>query len=35
VLAEGKSAAHTTLAEVMTREADTLPSGKTAIEALP
>jgi CBS domain-containing protein len=34
VLAEGKSAAHTTLAEVMTREPDTMPSGKTAIEAL-
>jgi CBS domain-containing protein len=34
VLAEGKSAANTTLAEVMTREPDTMPSGKTAIEAL-
>ena len=34
VLAEGKSAARTRLAEVMTREPDTMPSGKTAIEAL-
>ena len=34
VLAEGKSAAHTTLGEVMTREPDTMPSGKMAIEAL-
>src|SRR5205823_4954044 len=34
VLAEGKNAAHTTLAEVMTREPDTIPSGKIAIEAL-
>ena len=34
VLAEGKSAARTKLAEVMTREPDTMPPGKTAIEAL-
>jgi len=34
VLAEGKSAARTKLAEVMTREPDTIPPGKTAIEAL-
>lgn len=34
ILAEGKNAAHTTLAEVMTREPDTIPSGKIAIEAL-
>lgn len=34
VLAEGKDAARTTLAEVMTRDPDTLPPGKTAIEAL-
>lgn len=34
VLAEGKSAARTTLAEVMTRDPDTMPTGKTAIEAL-
>ena len=34
VLAEGKSAARTTLAEVMTREPDTIPPGKMAIEAL-
>ena len=34
VLAEGKNAAHTTLGEVMTREPDTMPSGKMAIEAL-
>jgi CBS domain-containing protein len=34
VLAEGKSAARTTLAEVMTRDPDTMPPGKTAIEAL-
>src|SRR3974390_3322265 len=33
-LAEGKSAARTKLAEVMTREPDTMPPGKTAIEAL-
>src|SRR5262252_6782352 len=31
---EGKSAARTRLAEVMTREPDTMPPGKTAIEAL-
>jgi CBS domain-containing protein len=34
VLAEGKDAAHTTLGEVMTRQPDTIPSGKIAIEAL-
>jgi CBS domain-containing protein len=34
VLAEGKNAAHTKLGEVMTREPDTIPSGKIAIEAL-
>jgi len=34
VLAEGKSAARTTLAEVMTGDPDTVPPGKTAIEAL-
>ena len=34
VLAEGKSAARTKLAEVMTREPDTMPPGKMAIEAL-
>jgi CBS domain-containing protein len=34
VLAEGKSAVHTTLEEVMTREPDTIPPGKMAIEAL-
>jgi CBS domain-containing protein len=34
VLAEGKSAGRTTLADVMTREPDTMPPGKTAIEAL-
>ena len=34
VLAEGKSAARTKLAEVMTREPDTMPLDKTAIEAL-
>jgi CBS domain-containing protein len=34
VLADGKSAARTTLAEVMTRDPDTMPPGKTAIEAL-
>jgi len=34
VLAEGKSATRTKLAEVMTREPDTMPPGKTAIEAL-
>lgn len=34
VLAEGKSASRTKLAEVMTRDPDTMPPGKTAIEAL-
>ena len=34
VLAEGKSAARTKLAEVMTSEPDTIPPGRTAIEAL-
>ena len=34
VLAEGRSAVRTKLAEVMTREPDTMPPGKTAIEAL-
>ena len=34
VLAEGKSAARTKLADVMTRQPDTMPPGKTAIEAL-
>ena len=34
VLAEGKSPARTKLAEVMTPEPDTMPPGKTAIEAL-
>jgi CBS domain-containing protein len=34
VLAEGKSAARTKFAEVMTREPDTMPPGNTAIEAL-
>jgi signal-transduction protein with cAMP-binding, CBS, and nucleotidyltransferase domain len=34
VLAEGKSAARTKLAEVMTPEPDTMPPAKTAIEAL-
>jgi CBS domain-containing protein len=34
VLAEGKDAGRTTLAEVMTPEPDTLPPGKIAIEAL-
>ena len=34
VLAEGRSAARTKLAEVMTRDPDTMPPGKTAIEAL-
>jgi CBS domain-containing protein len=34
VLAEGKSAAETTLAEVMTPNPDTMAPGKTAIEAL-
>lgn len=34
VLAEGKSAARTTLAKVMTPDPNTMPPGKTAIEAL-
>jgi CBS domain-containing protein len=34
VLAEGKSAARAKLAEVMTNEPDTMPLGRTAIEAL-
>ena len=34
VLAEGKSASRTKLVEVMTRDPDTMPPGKTAIEAL-
>jgi CBS domain-containing protein len=34
VLAEGKSAARTKLAEVMTRDPCTMPPGKMAIEAL-
>ncbi|HEY1430251.1 MAG TPA: CBS domain-containing protein, partial [Stellaceae bacterium] len=34
VLAEGKSATRTKLAEVMTRDPDTMPPGNTAIEAL-
>jgi len=34
VLAEGKSAARTKLALVMTRDPDTMPPGKSAIEAL-
>jgi CBS domain-containing protein len=34
VLAEGKSAARTKLAEVMTSKPDTMPPGRTAIEAL-
>jgi CBS domain-containing protein len=34
VLAEGKSAARTKLAGVMTRDPNTIPPGKTAIEAL-
>ena len=34
VLAEGKSAARTTLADVMTPDPDTMPPGKMAIEAL-
>ena len=34
VLAEGKSAARTKLVEVMTRDPDTLPPGRTAIEEL-
>jgi CBS domain-containing protein len=34
VLAEGKDAGRTTLAEVMTKNPDTIPPAKTAIEAL-
>ena len=34
VLAEGKNADRTTLAEVMTPDPDTIPAGKMAIEAL-
>jgi len=34
VLAEGKSAAKTNLAEVMTQDPATMPPGRTAIEAL-
>ena len=34
VLAEGRNAARTKLAEVMTRDPNTMPPGKTAIEAL-
>jgi len=34
VLAEGRSAARTKLAVVMTRDPDTMPPGKTAIDAL-
>jgi CBS domain-containing protein len=34
VLAEGKSAASMKLAEVMTPDLDTMPPGRTAIEAL-
>jgi CBS domain-containing protein len=34
VLAEGRNTAKTTLAEVMTRDPDTIPPGKTAIEVL-
>ena len=34
VLADGRSAATTKLAEVMTRDPDTMPPGKTVIEAL-
>lgn len=34
VLADGKSAARTQLAEVMTRDPTAIPPGKTAIEAL-
>ena len=34
VLAEGKNAARTILAEVMTRDPDTMPPGHRAIEAL-
>ena len=34
VLAEGRDAAHTRLADVMTADPNTMPPGKTAIEAL-
>jgi CBS domain-containing protein len=34
VLAEGKDPAETTLGEVMTKDPDTMPPGKTAIDAL-
>jgi CBS domain-containing protein len=34
VLADGRNIATTTLAEVMTRDPDTIPPGRTAIEAL-
>jgi CBS domain-containing protein len=34
VRAEGKSSARTKLADVMTRDPETVPPGKTAIEAL-
>jgi len=34
VLAEGRGAAGTELAQVMTRDPDTMPSDKTVIEAL-
>ena len=34
VLAEGKSAGDTALADVMTRDPDAMPPGRTAIEAL-
>jgi len=34
VLAQGKSAAWTKLAPVMTRDPDTMPTGETALEAL-
>lgn len=34
VLAEGRSAGHTKLAEVMTRDPDAMPPGKSAIEVL-
>ena len=34
VLAEGRSAVRTKLAKVMTRDPNTMPPGKTAIEAL-
>lgn len=34
VLAEGRSAARTSLGQVMTRDPDTMPPGRSAIEAL-